>query len=407
MYRTYKFRLYPNKAEEERLLWTLEQCRCVYNTLLMEMDFQEKPNKAALQAMLPIWKERCPELKNVYSKALQYEVYRLFSNLWGLAQSKKNGRKVGRLRFKGKGWFKTFTYNQYGFKIEETDTRLSLLHLSKIGDIPIMVHRPIDGNIKQITIKHVPSGKWFAFVQADDCIVIPEKQTIESAVGIDVCLTNFAVDSDALALENPRWLKKSLKKLRHEQRKLSRAKKGSNNRTKQRLRVARVHERTANQRDDFLHKVSRYYVDNYDLISTEDLSIGGMIKNRHLSQSIMDASWGKLNSMLSYKAENAGKTHVQVRAAGTTQECSVCGAVAPKALWNRKHRCPKCGIVMPRDYNSSLNILQRGLEKVGMGQAKLTPVDTEPLRELVTISASSVVEAGSHNLKPSGVLGHV
>ena len=132
---TYKFRLYPNAEQEQKLLWTLDECRFVYNQMLEGTNEQEA--QLELQSQLPELKEKYPELKGVYSKVLQYEVYRLFSNLRSLSELKKKGRKVGRLRFKGKEWFKTFTYNQSGFKIIKTDNRLDKLHLSKIGDISI------------------------------------------------------------------------------------------------------------------------------------------------------------------------------------------------------------------------------------------------------------------------------
>jgi putative transposase len=131
---TYKFRLYPTPEQEQKLLWTLEKCRLVYNDMLEGLNRQEKPNKLELQSTLPKLKEKYPELKEVYSKVLQHEVYRLFSNLRALAQLKKNGKKVGRLRFKGKGWFKTFTYNQSGFELRKTGKRLDRLWLSKIGE---------------------------------------------------------------------------------------------------------------------------------------------------------------------------------------------------------------------------------------------------------------------------------
>jgi putative transposase len=116
---TYKFRLYPNVEQEQKLLWTLEKCRLVYNDMLGGLNSQEKLNKLELQSRLPELKEKYPELKNVYSKVLQYEVYRMFSNLKALGQLKKKGKKVGKLRFKGKGWFKTFTYNQSGFELRQ------------------------------------------------------------------------------------------------------------------------------------------------------------------------------------------------------------------------------------------------------------------------------------------------
>lgn len=377
--KSYRFRLYPNHEETERLEWTLEQCRLTYNRLLEELNKQEEIDRGKLQAMLPKWKEENQELKRVYSKTLQYECYRLFSNLRSLSGSKKNGRKVGRLRFKGKGWFKTFTYNQSGFKLVDTDNRLSILHLSKIGEIPIRLHREIEGKIKQITIKRCSSDKWYACIQVDTDKSIPDKQEIETAVGIDVGLSHYVVDSNGYEIGNPRHLRKSLKKLGKEQRRLSRKKKGSKNYKKQKMKVAKVHERVCNRRDDFLHKLSRWYVDNYDLIVTEDLNIDEMKKYNRLSMGISDASWNKLNKMLSYKAENAGKTHIMVNPSGTTQDCSRCGKVVEKTLYDRIHQCTNCGLTIGRDHNSSHNILNRGLSEVGMERAELTPVEIEPL----------------------------
>jgi putative transposase len=124
---TYKFRLYPNSEKKKKLLWTLEKCRMVYNQMLEELNGQEKPNKLELQSTLPKLKEKYPELKEVYSKVLQHEVYRLFSNLKALGQLKKKGKKVGKLRFKGRRWFKTFTYNQSGFELRKTGKKLDRL----------------------------------------------------------------------------------------------------------------------------------------------------------------------------------------------------------------------------------------------------------------------------------------
>jgi len=367
---TYKFRLYPNEEQTQKLLWTLNKCRFVYNKMLEGLNKQDKPNRLELQNSIPKLKEKHPELKKVYSKVLQYESYRLFSNLRALAMLKKNGKKVGRLRFKGKGWFKTMVYNQSGFKITETDKRLDSLHLSKIGDIPIRIHREVEGKIKQIIVKRYNSGKWYACVCVED-ITEKEKKPIEKKVGIDVGIKHFLADSDALQIENPRYLNKSYKRLRRKQKKLSRKKKESNNYEKQKRKVAKVHEKIVNQREDFLHKLSKYYIDNYDFIAVEDLNIKNMVRNHHLSKHINDASWNHFIHFLSYKAERAGKVVVRVNPRGTSQEY-------------------KFGR-LDRDYNASLNILQRGLEKVGMGQTEVTPVETEPL----PIRASSVIESGS------------
>lgn len=367
---TQKFRLYPDKNQEQKLLETLDKCRFIYNKMLEGLNNQTKPNRFELQKSIPKIKEQYPELKEVYSKVLQYESYRLFSNLRALARLKKNGKKVGRLRFKGKGWFKTFTYNQSGFKIIKTNNRLDKLHLSKIGDIPVRIHRNIEGKIKQVTIKRYASGEWYAFLSVED--EIEKKETsIEKKVGIDVGVKHFLTDSNGLQIENPKFFDKSYKRLRKEQQKLSKKQKGSNNYNKQKKNVAKVHEKIVNCRDDFLHKVSRYYIDNYDFIAVEDLNIKKMIRNHHLARHINDVSWNRFMQFLSYKAERAGRIVVKVNPRGTSKE----------------YRFGE----LDRDYNASLNILQRGLDKVGMGQTEVKPVETEPL----PIRASLVIEAGS------------
>lgn len=331
-------------------------------------------------------KKEHPDLLNVYSKTLQYENYRLFSNLRALSQLKKNGKKVGRLRFKGKHWFKTFTYNQSGFKIIEHDIRYDTLHLSKIGDIPFIMHRNIQGKIKQLTIKHMPSGRWFVSVTAETMEKI-KKTANSKKVGIDLGLNNLVYDSDGNKINHPRYMNRSLEKMKKEQRKLSRKKRRSNNRVNQRVKVARIHEKIVNQRDDFLHKLSRHYVDNYGFIACENLNIRNMVRNHYLARSIIDASWSRFTQMLEYKAERAGVRVVKVEPRGTTQTCSHCGRIVHKKLWNRIHEC-ECGLTIDRDYNSAINILNKAL---GQELSEYTPVETEPL----PAGASSVAEAGN------------
>jgi len=216
----YQFRLYPNKEEEGKLFWTKEICRQTYNRFL-ELYNGGEHDHGTLQAMLPVWKETEKDLEKVYSKVLQYELYQLFSNIAALRQMRKNGRKVGHPRFKGERWFKTFTYNQSGFKLLPKNDKFGFLHLSKIGDIPIRLHRQIVGTIKGVTIKHLPSGKWYAYISVDDGKGEPKMTVIENAVGLDVGLEHYTVDSNGDEVENPRFLKKGLKKLRREQRRLS------------------------------------------------------------------------------------------------------------------------------------------------------------------------------------------
>ncbi len=293
---------------------------------------------------------------------------------------KKRGRKVGNLRFKSEHSFRSFTFNQSGFNLLPKNDKFGLLHLSKIGDIPIRLHRPIEGEIKQVTIKHMPSGKWYAYIIVDNGSSDFDIIDIEKAVGLDVGLEHYIVDSGGHEVENPRHLKQALKKLRKEQRRLSRKQKGSKNREKKRIIVARQYERVQNQRNDFQHKLSREYVNNYDLIVTEKLQPGNLVKNHRLARSISDASWSSLNQKLAYKAENAGKLFVQVDPRNTSIDCSGCGKPVPKSLSDRRHECPFCGLSLSRDHNASINILNKGIEKVRSERPELTLVDIRPLR---------------------------
>ena len=387
MLKTYKFRLYPNKEEIKQLEWTLEQCRFVYNTMLSWLQKQDKPDKYKLQNALPLLKEQFSELKNVYSKALQYEVYRLFSNLKSLSQSKKTGRKIGKLRFKGKGNFKTIHYNQSGFKIIPTEARLDTLHISKIGDIPMRIHRKIDGHIKQVVIKKYPSGKWFACIVVEQDMIV-QRQPVKKLIAMDMGLEEFLTDTAGRRIENPRYLKKSLKQLRHNQRRLSKKEKKSKNRSKQIVRVARLHERIKNQRDDFEHKLARYYVNKYDFIAIEDLNIKAMFKSmeqdvllskkqkRNMQGAINDVAWYRFARILSYKAEWAGKTFIKVNPGYTSQTY-------------------KYDKSLDRDYNASLNILERSLKEIGQGLPEFTPVEIVPPPEMKNVLASTVVESGN------------
>ena len=370
---TYKFRLSPSAEEEKKLLFILEVCRLLYNSFLSIWNDSEKiPSRYKLQMMLPAMKREREELKKANSKTLQMVLFMLYKNLKALRGLKKKGRKVGRLRYKKYGRFKSFILNQSGFNIIKTGNRLDRLYISKVGDIPIRIHREIEGKIKQVIIKQYKTGEWYALICVDKKISMITR-TIEKVIGLDVGVKFFLSDSGGRQIENPKFYKRTLERLRIEQRKLSRKKKGSQNRKKQILKLAQLHQRLRNQRDDFLHKLSRFYIDNYDFVSIEDLNIKGMAKNHHLAQSILDASWGKFFGMLSCKAESAGKIVKRVNPRGTSKEY-------------------KYGTELDRDYNASLNILERGM--VGQG-LPFAPLEIEPLRELMQVSASSVVEGGS------------
>ena len=297
-------------------------------------------------------KEEQPELTKVYSKVLQMVNYQLWANIRALAALKAKGKKVGKLRFKGRGWFKTLNFNQSGFKIDIEGKRL---HLSKIGAIAIKYHRPIEGKIKGIIVKREKTGRWFAIVQVEEA-PNPTPST-GNPIGIDIGIRYFLTDSEGRQFENPRFYERTLYKIRRHHRQLSRKQKGSKNRKKAQIKLAKAYKKLVNQRDDFLHKLSRFYITRYDVIAVEALQIRNMAKNQQLAQKILDASWSKFFHCLDYKAESAGKSVVKVNPRGTSQ-------------------IYKYG-ALDRDYNAALNILERGM--MGLGRP-FEPVERAPLR---------------------------
>jgi putative transposase len=378
MQRVHKFRLYPKKDIEQKMLNTLELCRQSYNIFLGEMNRQNEIDKSQVQGIIPDIKICEPRFKQLHSKTMQYECYRLFSNLTALSKTKEKGRKVGSLRFKGKNWFKTFTYNQSGFELIKSGKRCQILWLSKIGNVPIRCHRNITGKIKQITIKHEASGKWFASI-AEETEIPKQITTIKKVVGIDLGLIDIVYDSDNHNISNPKHLKHQAEKIAHLNKKFSKKSKGSKNKNRWRLRLAREYEKLTNIRNDFLHKLSRYYVDNYDAIGMEDMPIDSMVQNSDYAKSILDAAWGRFRQYVSYKAESAGKISMLVDYKGTTDRCSNCHKEVKKEIWQRVHQCPFCGIEIPRDYNSAIEIKNLTINKIRQELPESTLVEMEHL----------------------------
>ena len=371
---SYKYPIFPDKVTQLRLAENLDACRWLYNRLLQDLN-EAKENNIKLktydtQNIIPLLKSENPMLGMVYSKVLQMVNYTLWANLKGLSASKKRGRKTGHIRFKGYGWYNTLNYNQSGFKLDQDH---SILRLSKIGDIRIKLYRKMEGCIKAIIIKR-DGKRWFAIVQADQA-PLPLPKT-EEAIGLDVGLNSFVVDSDGNSIENPRFAEQSSQKLAKLQRKLARAKKGSNNRRKIKDKVARLHKTINCRRDNFLHKLSRTYVNAFDIICVEDLDVKWLKEkdnNHGMHRSIHDASWSKFIFMLSYKAQSAGRKLIKVDPRNTTRKCSACGSIVKKDLSIRVHECPYCGFSCDRDYNASRNILLSGMEQ------PVAPMESNPL----------------------------
>jgi len=299
------------------------------------------------------------EQKLVYAQVLQNVLRRLdrsFKNFF-------NG--YGYPRFQGRNRYDSFTYPQSGFSITDDGK----LKLSKIGEIKLIQHREIEGKIKTCTIKRDVNHWYVSFAVEMD--YIPCTEMTGKSIGIDVGLKSLITLSNGEQIEPPQLLRKSENNLAKQQRNLSQKKKGSNNRDKQRIKVAKLHRNIRNQRLDFAHKLSRELVNVYDLIVFEKLQIQNMVKNHHLAKSISDAGWNQLIQLTKYKAGHAGKVVELVDPKNTTQNCSNCGNKVPKSLSVRTHKCPYCGLELDRDVNAAINILQ----KVGQVMPELTPVE--------------------------------
>lgn len=372
---SYKFRLYPTKTQESRLDDALDSCRMLYNDFIFEsrLAYKEgyKINFDELQRMIPYM---IPKDK-VYSKAAQMVLWQFYNNLKVLSSLSKKGKQIGKLRFKSKSRYNSINYNQSGFKLLPDNT----IKLSKIGKIKCVIHRKIQGKIKEVIVKKELTEDWYAIVVCENEIKSTCSLFRKKIIGIDVGINNFAYDSDGHAIKHPQILRNSEKKLKCAQRNLSRKIKGSSNRFKQKLRLAKIHQKIKYQRNDFLHKISRHYVDNYDTIFVEDLKIQNMVKNHHLAKSISDSSWNSFFEKLEYKAANAGILFRKIPASGTSQSCSGCGKTVKKSLAIRTHYCPYCGLVIDRDYNASLNIKQRGIDSLPTGCREVTPLERTPL----------------------------
>jgi len=372
--KAFKFRLYPTPAQQTLLRQTLETCRGVYNSLLLErkVDFErtgKSPSRSEQINQLPLWKKAHPQLGQVFSQVLQNVAVRVDLAFDAFFRRVQKNENPGYPRFKGPGQYDSFTYPQSGFCLKE-----ATVTLSKIGTVQAIVHRPTEGKVKTCTVR-VQSGKWFACfcceVQAEP---LPET---EEKVGIDVGIEKFAALSNGEFIQNPRFLRKQEQALAKAQRKLQKQKQGSRKRRKAKKAVSRIHERIRNRRHDFVHQTARRIVNRFGLIAVEALQVknmsrrpkpkqdeetgeylpNGASQKAGLNKSISDAAWSVFRTVLTQKAESAARVVVTVNPAYTSQDCSGCGSRAPKKLSERWHLCPCCGLSLDRDTNSAVLIL--------------------------------------------------
>lgn len=315
-------------------------------------------------------------MDEVHSQVLQNVANRIrrgFENYWAR-------RRVGLMatlpHFRRMRDYSSLTYPQFGFKLDD-----STLKLSKIGALRIIQHRPIEGVTKTLTIKRESSGKWYAIFTCE-----VETKPIKGrlpVVGVDFGLKSIVALSDGTTIEAPQFYRKSEQRLGRLQRIHSKRKMRSKNREKARIVVAKLSEKVANQRRDFLAKIARGIVNKYVRVYIEDLETANLKRNKHLSKSIGDAGWRILRHTLTYMAERSLGVTACVDPRNTSQLCSGCGELVPKDLAERVHACPHCGLVLDRDVNAARNILRKG---IGLEQPESTPVGE--------VTATQLSEAG-------------
>ena len=380
MKKSYQYRIYPNRKQEVALEKTLTTCRHTYNNALAERKLNAKLNR--LENSFDVFPWGYSEWINYYDQVktpkteYQEELYsQVYQNvLKRVERSFQNFYKgAGYPRFQGRNRYNSFTYPQSGFSIK--DNRLTL---SKIGSVKIILHREIQGKIKTCTIKKDVDQWYVSFSCEIDISIVPVE--IKTKTGIDVGLKSLITFSNGQQTEPPRYLRVSEKRLTREQIHLSKKKKRSKNRNKQRVIVAKVHRKIRNQRKDFNHKTSTNLVKEYDHIVFEDLQIKNMVQNHHLAKSILDASWSQLINLTIHKAECAGKFVELVNPNGTSQTC-ICGHRVPKDLSVRVHSCPSCGLVLDRDHVSAMIIKNRSSTAGIAGiQARLSNPNREAMK---------------------------
>ena len=342
-----------------------DACRWVYNKALEVRkeaweQRQESISRYDTTKMLPGWKVSHPFLTEAYSQCLQETCTRLDLAFRAFFRRVKAGEKPGYPRFKGHDRYDSFTFPQSGFKLLK-DGRL---HLAKIGDVKIKLHRPVIGQIKTLTVRCDRIGNWYACFS---CIVEPRPlpPSIE-VVGVDLGLTIFAMLSNGEKIKRERWMKRDSKDVARLQRKKERLSKGSPERGKAIHALCHSYQRQTNRRNNFAHQESRKLVNRYGLIVFEDLDIRGMQAsgNRIINKGIADVAWNRFVSFTEAKAEDAERSVIRVDPKNTTQQCSRCGQIVKKGLHVRVHDCPHCGLKIDRDLNAALNVLARGLASI-------------------------------------------
>lgn len=364
--KAYKFRIYPTSEQKVLFAKTFGCVRFVYNYWLDRKIKQYEEDKTTItycfcsKELTELKKTNDYSfLKEVDSVALQQSLRHLdtaFQNFF-------NRPKAGFPRFKSKKQNKN-SYSTICIK-GNISVENDYLKLPKVGIVKIKQHRNIPENyiLKSVTISQTPSGKYYASILFEYENQVQE-QTSQNFLGLDFSMHELYKDSNGNEPKYPRYYRKAEKKLTKEQRKLSLMQKGSNNRNKQRIKVAKIHEKIANQRKDFLHKQSRQIVNAYDCVCIENLDMKAMSQTLHFGKSVHDNGWGMFVTFLKYKLEEQGKRLIKIdKFFPSSQTCSNCGCINPvtKDLSVREWTCPECGVHHDRDENAAVNIRNEGM----------------------------------------------
>jgi putative transposase len=383
--RMFKYRVYPSLKHRILLVRACIAARELYNEMRERRIAHYKETGETLREfdINKEFKGKAPELFSQVRQEVSARLNVAFENFFRRCKD-PTCKKKGFPKFKKR--VNSITYPQSGFKFE-SEKRLVV---SKIGRVPIILHRIPKGKVKTLTLKQDHASDWWAILSCEVEATTPTAHP-GGAVGLDLGLHRFATLSNGEGFENPRHLRVAERRLKRLQRELSRKQKGGKNRRKARLRLARQHIKVGNQRADFQHKLAHKLVTEHRLIAVEDLHITSMVKNHRLAKSISDASWGGFLSKLDYKAVMAGSSVVRGGAPYTSKKCSACGVVKDNlALSERTFRCTACGYEEERDVNAAKNIL-----KVGQGMPEPNACGQRTSTTPALAVASSLEEAGT------------
>jgi putative transposase len=370
MLRTYKYLLRPNMEQLKSLDFLLWQSRLVYNAALEQRitTYKETGKGVGYGAQWAHFRDvrhdNPDTLGKLNASSLQHLLRRLDKSFAAFFRRLKVGEKPGYPRFKGRSRFSSleYTYSD-GCKLRQDEHGRKSFYIQSVGEMRMCYHRaiPTAAKIKHVVAKRV-GERWYVCLMLELPNPGMRQAQIGRQIGIDVGLKSLAALSSGELIENPRWLRESLAKLRRVQRHAARQVKESHHQQKTYRQMSRLHEWIANQRADYLHKITSRLVAENDLIAIENLTLGFMNRNGHLSLSSHDAGFGLFRQMLEYKAEEAGIQVIAVNPANTTQACSECGSIVPKGLSVRVHQCTDCGLFLDRDINAARNILALALQ---------------------------------------------